>query len=168
MTDSVSQNRDPENTHKEFTFLCVVDDSPELSRALLFSCQRAKAVGGRVALAYIIPPAEFQHWMGVGELMQEESRAHAEQLMSDAADEVIALTDKTPLFFVREGDTAQELIKLINEDKSVSLLVLGAATGKDGPGPLVSYLVEKAADELMVPITIVPGNLTDEHINEIT
>lgn len=63
---------------KEFTFLCVVDDSPELSRALRFSCQRAKRVGGRVALVYVIQPAEFQHWLGVGELMQEEAREEAE------------------------------------------------------------------------------------------
>jgi len=158
----------PEQTNKEFTFLCVVDESPELSRALRFSCQRAKRVGGRVALAYVIAPAEFQHWLGVGELMKEEAREEAERLLDEAAKEVIKMTGKMPMFFIRQGDKAKELIQLIKEDEFISLLVLGAATGKDGPGPLVSYLVEKAADEVQVPITVVPGNLTDEHIDSIT
>jgi len=160
--------KDSKETEKEFTFLCVVDESPELSAALRFSCQRAKHVGGRVALAHIIAPLEFQHWLGVGELMQEEARDTAEALLSTAAENVMELTGKMPMFFVRQGDKAQELINLIEEDKSISLLVLGAATGKDGPGPLVSYMVEKAADKLQVPITIVPGNLSNEHIDSIT
>lgn len=155
-------------TNKEFIFLCVVDNSPELSRALRFSCKRAKRVGGRVALAYVIPPAEFQHWLGVGELMQEEAREDAETLLDAAAKDVVELTGKLPMFFVRQGNTATELIELINEEDTISLLVLGAASGKDGPGPLVKYMVENAAGKLQVPVTIVPGNLTDEHIDSIT
>jgi len=153
---------------KEFVFLCVVDESPELSRALRFSSQRAKHVGGRVALAYVIEPAEFQHWIGVGELMQEEAREEAEILLNAAAEEVMKITGRVPLLFVRQGNQAAELISLIKEETAISLLVLAAASGDEGPGPLVTYLIEKAADELQVPITVVPGNLTDEHIDEIT
>ena len=153
---------------KEFTFLCVVDESPELSRALRFSCQRAKRIGGRVALAYVIPPAEFQHWMAIGDLMQEEAREEAEALLSENADKVVLATGKLPIIYLLEGDTAEELIKLVEEDKAISLLVLGAATGKEGPGPLVSYFVEKAAGRLHVPITVVPGNMSDQEIDDIT
>lgn len=159
---------EPSETNKEFIFLCVVDESLELSRALRFSCKRAKRVGGRVALAYVIPPAEFQHWLGVGELMQEEAREEAESLLDIAAKEVIELTGKLPMFFVRQGDTAKELIQLINEEDSISLLVLGAASGKNGPGPLVKYMLENAADKLQVPVTVVPGSLSVEHIDSIT
>lgn len=167
MTDTVSNTPNKAPT-KEFTFLCIVDESPELSRALRFSCQRAKRVGGRVALAYVIEPAEFQHWLGVGELMQEEAREEAEALLSEAADKVMLITHKMPMIFILEGNTAEEIINLVDEDHSISLLVLGAATGKDGPGPLVSHMVEKAAGVMHVPITVVPGNLSDEDIDEIT
>lgn len=153
---------------KEFTFLCVVDESPELSRALRFSCQRAKRVGGRVALVYVIQPAEFQHWLGVGDLMQEEAREEAEALMSEAADKVMLLTGKIPALYIVEGNTSEELIGLVANEKNISLLVLGAATGKDGPGPLISYFIEKAAGKMRVPITVVPGNLSDEDIDAIT
>jgi hypothetical protein len=47
-------------------------------------------------------------------------------------------------------------------------LVLGAATGTNGPGPLVSFLIQKMAGRLRIPVTVVPGNLTDIEINEIT
>ena len=153
---------------KEFIFLCVVDKSPELSRALRFSCQRAKRIGGRVALAYVVEPAEFQHWMAVGDLMQEEAREEAEALLAENADRVVQATGKLPIVYLLEGDTSEELIKLIDEDKSICLLVLGAATGKKGPGPLVSYFIEKSAGRLHVPVTVVPGNMTDEEIDDIT
>jgi len=159
---------EPKATDKEFVFLCVVDNSPELSPALRFSCQRAKRVGGRVALAYVIEPAEFQHWLGVGALMKEEAREEAEALLSVAADKVLECSQKMPMIFILEGNTAEELIKLVDEDRSISLLVLGAAIGKDGPGPLVSYLIDKAAGKMHVPITVVPGNLSDEDIDSIT
>lgn len=169
MTETETQSSEATTPkQKEFTFLCVVDDSPELSRALRFSCQRAKRVGGRVALVYVIQPAEFQHWLGVGDLMREEAREDAEARLAEAADKVMLCTGKTPMFFIREGNATEELIDLVDEEKSISLLVLGAATGKDGPGPLVKYFVEKAAGKLRVPITVVPGNLSDEDIDAIT
>lgn len=150
------------------TFLCVVDESPELSRALRFACKRAKHVNGRVALVYVIQPIEFQHWIGVGDLMQQEAREHAEALLSDAADKVQLCTGEMPIVFIREGNSTEELIKLLDEERGISLLVLGAATGKEGPGPLVSYFIEKAAGRLRVPITVVPGNLSDEALDAIT
>lgn len=156
------------NSDKEFVFLCVVDKSPELSRALRFSCQRAKRVGGRVALVHVIQPAEFQHWMAIGDLMQEEAREEAEALLAENSDRVVQATGKTPIIHLLHGDTAEELLKLIDEDKTICLLVLGAATGKEGPGPLVSYFVDKSAGRLHIPVTVVPGNMTDEEIDNIT
>ncbi len=153
---------------KEFTFLCVVDDSEELSQALRFSCARAKRVGGRVSLLYVIEPAEFQHWASVGDLMREERRAEAEEMLKIVSSVVQKRTGKMPLVFIREGVMSEQLIELIEEEKGISLLVLGAATGAEGPGPLVSYLVQKMAGRLRIPITVVPGSLSDEEIDSIT
>lgn len=155
-------------TDKEFNFLCVVDDSEELSQALRFSCARAKRVGGRVSLLYVIEPAEFQHWATVGELMREEKRQEAEELLNVIAAVVQKRTGKTPLLYIREGVMSEQLMELIEEEKDICLLVLGAATGTDGPGPLVSYLVQKMAGRLRIPVTVVPGGLSDEEIEEIT
>lgn len=153
---------------KEFTFLCVVDDSEELSQALRFSCARAKRVGGRVSLLYVIEPAEFQHWVSVGDLMREERRQEAEELLSVISAIVHKRTGKMPLVYIREGIIYEQLMELIEEELDISLLVLGAATGSEGPGPLVSYLVQKMAGRLRIPVTVVPGSLTDEELEAIT
>ena len=39
----------------------------------------------------------------------------------------------TPDRVIREGDTAEEILKLIDEDEDIGILVLAAGTGKEGP-----------------------------------
>ncbi len=152
----------------ERIFLAVVDQSEELRVALRFASLRAKNTGGRVALLYVIEPADFQHWMAVEDLMRDERRQEAEEVLQKYSAQVQEWSGKTPVLYVREGKMREELLKLIDEDRSISILVLGAATGTAGPGPLVSSLAGKMSDRLRVPLTIVPGNLTDEQIESLT
>jgi nucleotide-binding universal stress UspA family protein len=152
----------------ERVFLVVVDETPELKVALLYACRRARATGGHVALLHVIEPAEFQHWMTVGELMQEESRQAAEQLLQNVAAEVNRLSGTLPVLYLREGDRRDQLLKLIDEEPDISILVLGAATSQKGPGPLISALTGKFIGRLRVPITIVPGGLSEEDIESIS
>jgi nucleotide-binding universal stress UspA family protein len=149
-------------------FLVVVDRSEELGPALRFACLRARRTGGRVALMCVTQPAEFQHWMAVGDLMREEQREEAEQLLHKWSGVVNDLTGQMPVVYLREGDASSELAKLIDEETSVSVLVLGAGTGPEGPGPLVTYFVNKMAGKLRIPITVVPGSLSEEQIDAIT
>ncbi len=146
------------------TFLVVVDDSEEMQAALRFACRRARSTGGRVALLRVIGPVEFQHFASVGNLMREEARQDAEQLLQRLATEVYEVSGEMPVLYVREGHTRDELLKLIDEEPEISILVLGAGTGSEGPGPLISALIGKYANKLRVPVTIVPGTLSDEAI----
>jgi hypothetical protein len=73
-----------------------------------------------------------------------------------------------PIIFLREGKVRDELLKLIEEEPSISILVLGAATGPQGPGPLVTHLAGKVAGRLRIPVTIVPGGLTDSQLASLT
>lgn len=168
MSDDISTVSAGEDNVIGRTFLCVVDESEEMGAALRFACQRASNSGGRVALLYVMQPAEFQHWMAIGERMREEAREEAEELLQVVASVVEKRTGYVPKNFIREGKVREEVVKLIDEEKDISLLILGAASGTDGPGPLVSYLVEQMAGQLRIPVTIVPGNLSDEQIDAIT
>ncbi|MEE8622557.1 MAG: universal stress protein [Alphaproteobacteria bacterium] len=152
----------------ERVFLAVVDQSEELRVALRFASLRAKNTGGRVALLYVIEPADFQHWMAVEDLMRDERRQEAEEVLRKFSAQVQEWSGKTPVLYVREGKMREELLKLIDEDQSISILVLAAATGTAGPGPLVSSLAGKMSERLRVPLTVVPGNLTDEQIESLT
>ncbi|MGB0575232.1 MAG: universal stress protein [Alphaproteobacteria bacterium] len=149
-------------------FLVVVDASEEMKVALRFACQRAKNTGGRVALLYVMEPADFQHWMAVGEKMREERREEAERILHELASDVNDITGAMPVLYVREGKPVDELEKLIQEEPNIRILVLGAGTSKKGPGPLVASLAGKFSGQFPIPITVVPGNLTLEQVDALT
>jgi nucleotide-binding universal stress UspA family protein len=159
----------PDNSEslEQRVFLVVVDQSEEMQVALRFAARRAQHTGGRVAMLHVIEPADFQHWMTVGDLMREEARSEAEQLLQRLATRVIELTGQLPILYLREGDRRDELLKLIDEEPSIQILVLAANVGQGGPGPLVSALTGRFLSRLRIPMTIVPGNLLDEDIDSI-
>jgi nucleotide-binding universal stress UspA family protein len=148
-------------------FLVVVDDSPEMRTALRYACRRAARSGGRVAMVHVSEPTGFREWVGVSQLMEDEARQQAEAVMQKMAAEVSKLSGKMPVLYFREGDRREEVMKLIDEELTISILVLGAATGPKGPGPLVTALSGKFVGKLRVPLTIVPGHLTPEDIEHI-
>ena len=167
MGETTDETRAPRDS-SDRVFLVVVDETEEMEVALRFACRRARHTGGRVALLYVIEPAEFQHWMAVEDLMREEARSEGEQLLQKLAAQVNELVGSIPILYVREGKVRDELFKLLDEEPRVSILVLGANPGSRGPGPLVSALTGKMIGKLRVPVTVVPGNLGDEEIDMIS
>src|SRR5918996_1570619 len=102
------------------------------------------------------------------EVMQEEARQQAEQALQAFAAKVQALTTKVPVLYVREGRRRDELLALIKEEPGISLLVLATATGREGPGPLVTYLVGQLGGQTDIPVTLVPGRLSEAEIDAVT
>jgi nucleotide-binding universal stress UspA family protein len=117
-------------------------------------------------LAVIKPPDAFE-WLGVGDVMQAEAEAEAAQALEDAAARARTAAGVEPEQVTRVGTVEEEILRFIEEDADVSYLVLAAATGKEGPGPLVSNVAGKAASTYPVPVIIVPGGLSDEEIDAI-
>jgi nucleotide-binding universal stress UspA family protein len=148
-------------------FLVVLDDSRECLNAMRFAAMRAAKSKGGVQILSIIPPEEFQHWIGVGDIMREEARERIE-----AHFEVFAkwMRDKQgvdPELVIREGEAVPQILAQIKDDTEIGVLVLGAGSEKGGPGPLVNQL-SKNAGSLPVPITIVPGELSKERLEAVT
>ncbi len=162
----MSESADAQRWRRKF--LIVVDETPECRVALRFAARRASATNGGVALLYVTEPAEFQHWAFVGNLMEQEAREEAEKVLQELGAQVHALNGIMPELIVRDGHRKDELLKLIDEDPNIRVLVLGAAPGPEGPGPLVSALGVELSGSFRVPIIIVPGTLTDEQVDELT
>lgn len=148
-------------------FLVVLDDSRECLNAMRFAAMRANHTNGGVAILSVIPPEEFNHWIGVGEIMREEARerivAHFEVFAKWMRDR----QNINPELIIREGEPYKEILDYIQSDPEIGVLVLGAGTDKKGPGPLVTQL-SKQSGTLPVPITIVPGDMTKERLVAIT
>ncbi|MEM0949754.1 MAG: universal stress protein, partial [Pseudomonadota bacterium] len=144
-------------------FLVVLDDSRECLNAMRFAAMRAAKTGGGVQILSIIPPDEFNHWVGVGEIMREEARERIHAHFDVFAKWMRDKQGVDPELVIREGEAVPEILTQIREDSEVGVLVLGAGTDKKGPGPLVSQL-SRASGDLPVPITIVPGELSKERL----
>lgn len=148
-------------------FLVVVDETPECKVAVRFAARRAEHTGGIVTLLHVIPPSDFQHFMAVERVMREEAERAAEGILHAAAQTVYDLTGARPELVVREGDKAETVLALIKEDKDISILVLAAGTAKEGPGPLVSMVASEAAHAYPIPVTVVPGSLSEAEIDAL-
>jgi nucleotide-binding universal stress UspA family protein len=105
--------------------------------------------------------------MAVEERMREEAREEAERLLYDLAQEANTATGLIPEITIREGEKKEEILAFIRDEPDIRLLVLGAGTGREGPGPLVSSLAGDIAGLYTVPVTIVPGGMSLEAIDAI-
>jgi len=148
-------------------FLVVLDDSRECLNAMRFAAMRASHTGGGVAILSIIPPDEFNHWIGVGEIMRAEARERIEVHYEVFAKWMRDKQNVEPELVIREGEPLTEIIAQVHEDPDIGVLVLGAGVDNKGPGPLVTQL-SKQSGSLPIPITIVPGDLSKERLEAIT
>jgi nucleotide-binding universal stress UspA family protein len=146
-------------------FMVVIDDSPECDRALYFASRRALRIGAMVLMLRVIETHDHgQQWLGVADIMRAEAQEEANAVLDRHAARASAITGVTPQRVIREGTTPEQLLQLIEDDEDIAILVLAAATGKDGPGPLVSAL-SRNAGEFPIPVAIVPGHLSDEDLD---
>ena len=148
-------------------FLVVLDDSKECLNAMRFAAMRAAKTGGGVEVLSIIPPEEFNHWIGVGDLMRAEARERIEVHFEVFAKWMRDRQGINTSLVIKEGEVVPEILAQISEDPEIGILVLGASTDKKGPGPIVTQL-SKNAGSLPIPITVVPGDLSKERLEAIT
>ena len=148
-------------------FLVVLDDSRECLNAMRFAAMRAAKSGGGVEILAVIPPEEFNHWIGVGDIMREEARERIHAHFEVFAKWMRDRQGVDPELVIRESEPISEILKQVQADDEIGVLVLGASSDKKGPGPLVTQLTRNAGT-LEIPITIVPGELSKERLEAIT
>ena len=157
-----------ERARRDRVFLVVVDDSPERAVALRYAALRAAKSGGRVALLRVVEPVEQAEWAGIGAMMAAERLEEAESLLAGLAAQVKAITGGLPMLITREGKTADQLLALLAEDPRISILVLASAADSKGPGPLIQALTGRLAPKMTVPMTVVPGTMTEAELDRVT
>ena len=141
------------------TYLTVIDDQPEARVALRFAARRAAKTGGGVLILALVPPAEFVQWAGVQAAMEEEARLRVEAMIAEAVGALTQETGLDPRIVVRQGEAVEVVRAILAEEPDIAALVLGAAPGGDGPGPLVAYFA--SAGDMPCPVMIIPGFLSD-------
>lgn len=151
-------------------FLVVIDDSPEFEVALYFAARVANRTGGRLAMLYVDEPIKQGGWFSMSESppVDMDHRATAadaafRRFRNQLKDK--GLEDLRTETIIRSGSKADEIVKVIERDEDIAILVLGASGSRAGPGPLVSELMTgSTAGNFAIPIYIVPGTLTSDEI----
>ena len=157
----------PERSRK---FLVIADGSAEFAAALRFACRRARSTGGTVAVLQVLAPAVFEHWSGVRDEIERQARQSALEAAAVFTPLVQAETGRDPeVILVRADGTRDALCKAISADKDIKILVLAAATGGRSPGPLVASIAREGVrwGGRNLPVTIVPGDLSDAEIDDL-
>lgn len=148
--------------------MAVLDDTPECERAVRYAARRALNSNGGLVLLYVIEPGDFQHWLGVEEIMKAEALEEAETRLAKVAENVRSEIGIDAEAVVREGSTREEINAVIEEDRDIAILVLAAGSTKEGPGPLVSAIAARGSVAFPVPVTVIPSDLADEDIDALS
>jgi nucleotide-binding universal stress UspA family protein len=158
------KRRSFEKGHKR-KYLVIIDDTKECDRAVYWACKRAARTKSVVVMLRVIETGDrSQQWLGVADIMQAEAMEAAQAALKKYRERAQKVGKIKVEEVIREGAAAEQVVKLIDEDDDIGILVLGAGTGKEGPGPLVTD-IGKTAGTFPIPVAIVPGGLSDEEID---
>ena len=161
------RRRSYEAGHKP-KLLVVIDDSEECDRAVYYASRRAARANASVIMLRVIETHDHsQQWLGVADIMRAEAHEAANAMLATFAARSNGIAGITPECVIREGGTAEQILKLIEEDEDISILVLAAAADNEGPGPLVTN-IGKTAGSFPIPVAIVPGHLSDEDLDAMS
>lgn len=159
------QSHEPGHRRK---FLVVVDDTPECDRAVYYASRRAARTSGGVVMLSVLELADVQsQWFGVADLMRAEATDKAQARLDHFSARARTIAGIEPEQVIRDGKIAEEIGKLIEADEDIAILALATGTGSEGPGPLISQLAAGHWRELSIPITIVPGTLSDSELDAL-
>lgn len=152
----------------KITFLVLVDSSKEMDSALKFACLRSNAVDGHVALLHVVKLSQVvDPWFSIVDIARQEARADAERLLKTYGKKARSFTGRVASVFLREGDVVKEFLKLIEEERSISMAVLAASDRRNDPGPVLSCLLERGFAHVRMPIIIVPGGMSDKDLKSL-
>ena len=151
-----TQRRSYETGHKP-KCLVIVDDTAEWDRAVYYASRWAIRVGGGVVMLRIIEiEDQNQQWLGVADIMRAEAEDAANEALDRASGRANGIAAITPERVIREGDPTAQILDVIDKDVDISMLVLAANPGPEGPGPLISMMAQ-VAGSFPIPVVIVPG-----------
>lgn len=147
--------------------LLIVDETTEAERAVYYAARWARRTGGKLVMLRVIETKDRnQQWLGVADVMRAEAQDEANEALDRAAARISALT-AVPERVIREGVPSEQILDVIEQDADIAMLILAAAVGPEGPGPIVTAAA-KGAGSFPIPVVIVPGGLSEEDIDALS
>ncbi len=149
-------------------YLVCVDGRPECRIALRLACMKAKARTGYITLLHVVPPVDFQTLGSISDRMRIERMREGENLLAELSKQAQEDFGITPTLLLTEGQAGEKIIETAMSDPNIVILVVGI-TQQQHPsrGKLSAWLAGQLGGSLLVPMLMVPGNLTDEQLSNL-
>ena len=149
-------------------YLVCVDGREECKVALRLACMKARKSGGGVSLLHVVHPADFQTLGAIADRMREERLAEGKQILEKMKNQVVNDFTITHELLLVEGAAGDKIVETAMTNPDVIMIAIGvAAQNQAGRGKLTTWLVGQLGGNLLVPILLVPNNLTDEQLNNL-
>jgi nucleotide-binding universal stress UspA family protein len=155
-----------EKAPSSITFLVCVDGRTDSHIALRMACIKAQKRGGVVEILHVLEPAESESLFGASDKMRSEREAEAKAALLSLSAIAEGITGKKPTLLLKEGLVGETIVK-VAVDTHANMLVLGVVQGSSR-GKLVAWLATQLGVRLWTPMLLIPANLTDEQMLEIS
>ena len=150
-------------------FLVCVDDTEHARVAVRLACSKARKIAASIDLLRVIDSTDFQNFLLSPAKMREERRREAARVLQIMSDEAMSYADMKVGKIIKEGVIGEKIVETVEEDNRTNMLIVGASPGAGGnTKKLITWLTSQLGERLLTPILIVPGNLTNHQIEELS
>tara|TARA_B110000467_G_C18090385_1_gene351563 strand:+ start:196 stop:660 length:465 start_codon:yes stop_codon:yes gene_type:complete len=145
-------------------FLAVFDGTDECKSAVRYASRRAQINSADLLIVATIDTVEFTYWLNVNSKMIDNIEKESKEMLSDLSKEIHSYSDINCDYIIEHGSKLEVVKKLIDDDQSISLLILASNKKDKKPGILVETI---SGIGYSIPVVVLPGNLNDDSIDKL-
>ena len=145
-------------------FLAVFDGTEECKSAVRYASRRAKLNNASLLIVATVDTAEFSYWLSVNNTMIDNVEKESKDMLNDLSREIQSYSDVQCDYIIEHGSKLDVVKRLIENDKSISLMILASNIKDKNPGILVETI---SGAGYAIPVVVLPGNLNDDSIDKL-
>ena len=145
-------------------FLAVFDGTDECKSAVRYASRRAKLNNASLLIVATVDTAEFSYWLSVNNTMIDNVEKESKDMLNDLSREIQSYSDVQFDYIIEHGSKLDVVKRLIENDKSISLMILASNVKDKNPGILVETI---SGAGYAIPVVVLPGNLNDDSIDKL-
>ena len=145
-------------------FLAVFDGTDECKSAVRYASRRAKLNNASLLIVATVDTAEFSYWLSVNNTMIDNVEKESKDMLNDLSRVIQSYSDVQFDYIIEHGSKLDVVKRLIENDKSISLMILASNIKDKNPGILVETI---SGAGYAIPVVVLPGNLNDDSIDKL-
>ncbi|MBT4695460.1 MAG: universal stress protein [Alphaproteobacteria bacterium] len=146
-------------------FLAVFDGTDECKSAVRYAARRAQLNNANLLIVATVDTAEFTYWLSVNSKMIDNIEKESKEMLKVLSKEIQSYSNVECSYIIEHGSKLDVVKRLIDEDETISLLVLASNKKDKNPGVLVETI---SGDGYSIPVVVLPGNLNDDTIDKLS